>query len=244
MCVIAFDTCFDACSVAIARELEGARVVTGTCEAMATGQAERLLPMLGEVLDEAGLAHRDVTGIAVTTGPGTFTGTRIGVAAARGLALALGVPIVTASTLEVMALAAAADANVRRRLDHLGEASELVVAVDARRGEIYRQRFAARSLSPISHPEVIGLADVDASPHDAIIVGSGAAALVAAMSAAMASSGAAGVHEAHLSGLLPDARFLALTAHKRQPVAHPAPLYLRAPDAKPQAGASLARAPA
>jgi tRNA threonylcarbamoyl adenosine modification protein YeaZ len=70
---------------------------------MDRGQAERLLPMLEEMLAEAGATWRDLDGIGVVTGPGNFTGVRLGVAAARGLALALDIPAAGVSVFEALA---------------------------------------------------------------------------------------------------------------------------------------------
>ena len=87
MNILSFDTCFDACSVAAGR---GLRTLTPSIsfafEAMQKGHAERLLPMVETVMSEAGLAFGALDRIAVTCGPGTFTGTRICVSAARALA--------------------------------------------------------------------------------------------------------------------------------------------------------------
>ena len=86
MKILAFDTCFDGCSVCVA-EQRGAAVValSSRMERFETGHAERLIPMIGEAMDETRVAFGDLDRIAVTVGPGTFTGTRIGIAAARSL---------------------------------------------------------------------------------------------------------------------------------------------------------------
>lgn len=119
--VLAFDTSAAHCAAAL---LVGGRIAAARGEAMATGQAERLVPLLEEVLAGAGLGWRDVTRIGVGTGPGNFTGVRIAVAAARGLALGLGVPAVGVTRLEALA--------------H-GLPGPLAVVEDARRDEIYCQ---------------------------------------------------------------------------------------------------------
>ncbi len=100
---------------------------------MEKGQAERLLPMLGEVLAEGGVGWDDLRAIAVGTGPGNFTGVRIAVAAARGLALGLGLPAVGVTRLEALA--------------H-GLPRPLTVIEDARRGEVYVQLFTTSGDGP------------------------------------------------------------------------------------------------
>ena len=94
---------------------------------MAKGQAERLMPLLQEVLTEADIALSDLSAIGVGTGPGNFTGIRISVSAARGLALSLGIPAVGVSLLDCLTLGA--DAPV-------------LASLDARRDHVYLQRFA------------------------------------------------------------------------------------------------------
>jgi tRNA threonylcarbamoyladenosine biosynthesis protein TsaB len=98
--ILAFDTSAAHCAAAL---LSGHRVLARRDEAMGRGQAERLLPMLEEMLTEAGVGWADLDGLAVCTGPGNFTGLRLGVAAARGLALALDIPAVGVTRFEALA---------------------------------------------------------------------------------------------------------------------------------------------
>jgi tRNA threonylcarbamoyl adenosine modification protein YeaZ len=118
-------------------------------EAMATGQAERLMPLLEEVLAEAGIGWRDLSTLAVGTGPGNFTGVRIAVAAARGLALALGMPAVGVTRLEALA--------------H-GLPRPLRVIEDARRGMVYVQDFPATGAAPRGWPRPGHCRPAGASP--------------------------------------------------------------------------------
>jgi tRNA threonylcarbamoyladenosine biosynthesis protein TsaB len=101
MIVLALDTALDACSVAIARD---DAVLANLSERMQRGQAERLAPMAREAADAAGVSFSELDCVAVTTGPGSFTGVRVGLSFARALALALSKPCIGVSTLEALAL--------------------------------------------------------------------------------------------------------------------------------------------
>ncbi len=95
--ILGFDTSAAHCAAAL---LCGTRIIASRAENMSRGQAERLMPLLQEMLAGAGAEWRDLTAIGVGVGPGNFTGIRISVSAARGLALGLSVPAVGVSTLE------------------------------------------------------------------------------------------------------------------------------------------------
>ena len=130
MNILAIDTALGACSAAL---LVDGNIVAWRYEDRMRGHAERLLPMVEEVLQDAGLPKSDLQGIACTRGPGTFTGVRIGLSAAKGLCLALDIPLAGFTTLEVVAH------NVIG-CDDVSE-GPLCVAHDARRGEVYFQQF-------------------------------------------------------------------------------------------------------
>ena len=98
--VLGFDTSAAHCAAAL---LSGDRLISARQEEMAKGQAERLMPMIEEMLADVGLSWRDLTLIGVGTGPGNFTGIRISVAAARGLALSLGIPAIGIGAAEALA---------------------------------------------------------------------------------------------------------------------------------------------
>ena len=125
--VLAFDTSAAHCAAALL--LPDGRVLT-RLEPMEKGQAERLMPLLEELLREAGLGWSDLTRLAVGTGPGNFTGVRISVAAARGLALGLGIPAIGITRLEALAF---------------GLPRPITVVEDARRGEVYVQGFGTET---------------------------------------------------------------------------------------------------
>jgi len=233
MNVLAFDTCFGAVSAAVRWQSAGGQwLLREAYEEMEIGQAERLMPMIASVMQAAGLAFADLDRIAVTRGPGSFTGVRVGVAAARGLALAASLPVVATTSLHLMAL----------RADRLlGERpqSVIVAAADARRGGLYLQAFTAGACDELSPPEVLSPAEAAhrVAGYDAIAVGSGADTLARA-----AAAGGAGRVEARLAGLQPHAGDLVVLAPALAPAEPVMPLYLRSPDAKPQADAALPRA--
>src|SRR5579862_6116166 len=129
--VLGFDCAGRGCAAAV---LAGGRVAASLAETMERGQAERLMPLIAETLKEAGLSPGELDLIAVTTGPGGFTGIRIGLAAARGLALAAGVPAAGVSNFAACAASVPPDSRQGRAL---------VVAIESKREEFYLQVFAA-----------------------------------------------------------------------------------------------------
>lgn len=206
MLILGLDTCLSSCSVAV---LDGERVLASAREVMARGHQERLAPMAREVMAQAGLAFDRLDRIGVTVGPGSFTGLRVGVAFAKGLALALDRPAVGIGTLE--ALAAEADGLV-------------FPAIDARRGQLYLQAFEdGRALmAPDALPIETAAARVAELSQGRVftLVGSGGS-LIAPMAPAARFLNVEGA----------DARHVARLAAARTP-APLKPLYLRAPDAK------------
>lgn len=227
MMLLAFDTSMAACSAAVWRPDAG--VIAHRFAAMERGHAEALFPMIREVVAEAGTRFADLRAVAVTRGPGSFTGIRVGVAAARGLALATGKPAIAATSLEAIA------AGAMRGLTPEQAGEPFIVAMDARRGQLYCQQFAggrAVSDAQVLTPE----ACADTLPHtECIVVGSGAAALARACGSERSVT-------VVRPGILPDAADLAAVCAERAPESEPlSPLYLREPDAKPQDGFAVAR---
>ncbi|MBI1251987.1 MAG: tRNA (adenosine(37)-N6)-threonylcarbamoyltransferase complex dimerization subunit type 1 TsaB [Alphaproteobacteria bacterium] len=208
--ILAIDTALNACSVAIVR---GDAVLAHTSEAMDRGQAERIAPMARDAAAQAGVAFRAIERIAVTTGPGSFTGVRVGLAFARGLALALKVPCVGISTLEALALERGASGARAGWVSTPGASyGALYLDGDAR---VAPQRFASSDL---------GRAAFASAAQD--------------MAIAVRGPGADRFGETDRffvdAAISPDAAALAAMSAQRDPLRHPpAPLYLRAPDARP-----------
>ncbi|MCW8835308.1 MAG: tRNA (adenosine(37)-N6)-threonylcarbamoyltransferase complex dimerization subunit type 1 TsaB [Rhodospirillales bacterium] len=142
MKILGIDTATTACSAAL---WSGEGVVARRFAVMARGQAEALMPMMRTVMDEGGVAFAELDAIAVTVGPGAFTGLRIGLAAARGLALSVDRPVIAITTMEAVA-AGTEDAERAGR--------NVLVALDAKRSDVYAQLFDS-GLKPIAPPEAI-----------------------------------------------------------------------------------------
>jgi len=244
MRLLALDTALGACSAAV---LIDGRLAGHRLEVMARGHAERLLPMAEEALKEAGLGWDSLDRLAVSVGPGTFTGVRTALAAARGLALALDLPLTGITTLAAVAAAAAREE---------GGEGLLLVALDAHGGLVYAQSFVAgvgngtgtgagESLIPAAlaqpglyEPQaLVALLEAAALPlAELTLAGSGAALVLAAL-------GLQGSNIPVAQSGLPDAAEVARLAAEQpmpgRPYAVPSPLYLRAPDARlptPRAG--------
>ncbi len=213
MIVLGLDTCLNACAVAV---IDGERVLAHMHEPMMRGHQERLAPMAQAVMAEAGLPFAQLNRIGATVGPGSFTGLRVGVAFAKGLGSALGVPAVGVGSLEALAAAS----------------SGMVAAViDARRDQLYLQVFDDGH--PLMAPDVLPLGTAAARLAELTmgrtltLVGPGAHLLTefAPGAAVLAADGC-------------DARAVARLAGSKSPTPI-RPLYLRAPDAKLPGGISL-----
>ena len=128
MNLLAIETATEACSVAL---IHGDEVIARS-ELAPRRHAERVLPMADELLAEAGLARQALDAIAVGRGPGAFTGVRLAVSLAQGMALALDLPVVTISSLAALALEAPDDGD---------DAAAILAVIDARMGEIYAASY-------------------------------------------------------------------------------------------------------
>ncbi len=226
MRVLAIDTALAACSAAVL-DTEHGVIVAHESLPMTRGHAEALMPLVARVMEGAAFDFAALDRIAVTTGPGSFTGLRVGVAAARGFALASGKPAVGLSTLSALAAPFIA-AN---------DARPVVAVVDARHGHVYLQMFGAggRTLVP---PRLASIAEAlrTAATAEPRLVGNAVRLLAAAWPAGERPPAAVEERAA------PDIDWVArLGAASVEVGAPPKPLYLRAPDAQPQDASRLAR---
>jgi tRNA threonylcarbamoyladenosine biosynthesis protein TsaB len=226
MNILAFDSCFGAVSAAVRwQTLLGEWVQHEAIDVQSGGNAERLFQVIERVLEASALDLQDIERIAVTLGPGTFTGLRVGVGAARGLALATGKPVVGLSSL------AATAAQARRLSPELNEQS-LVVAMDARREAHYVQLFGPDG-TQLTDAGLFGAAEAALHISGTMpgknrihIVGSGAEPVADALRALGLDT------HALLTDIQPHAGALALLAPQLAPLSTLVPIYLRQPDAK------------
>ncbi len=213
--ILAVDTALGACSTAICA---GSTVLAYRFEAMDRGHAEALAPMVEAVMAEAKLDFSALARLAVTVGPGTFTGQRVGLAFMRALRLALERPLTGVSSLAVMARAACEETGL----------AQAVALHDARREEVYLQSQKPGDSS--SEPELVGFA---AAMDMLRRLQTPFALAGTAAPRALAELGPA-ANWAHLSSIrAPDARFVAQLASQMEPSTMPVrPLYLRPADAR------------
>lgn len=219
--LLAIETAGSCCSAAVTR---GRAVLASESRMLRYGHAEALLPMIERVTREAGLRPRQLGAVAAAVGPGGFTGIRVGLAAAHGIALASGARLVGVSSFAaVAARVAESGANA--------DGNALLVALDSRRSDIYVQLFAGDG-TPLAAPRAVLPADL--ADHIAAIVDK--ATLLVAGDAAAAAVAALDRHRARtLAGeLVPDALGVAVAGFEQLvagDLAGPVrPLYLRPPD--------------
>jgi tRNA threonylcarbamoyladenosine biosynthesis protein TsaB len=222
--VLAIDTALEACAVAV---LDTDRGLTGRSLPMMRGHAEALMPLVAAVMSTAAVEFSDLDRIAVTVGPGSFTGLRVGVAAARGLALAAGKPAVGLTTLAALA-APFFDAD---------DAKALLAVIDARHDQVYMQLFGPGGRTLIA-PRLAPLRDAvrAAMASPTRIVGNAAKLVDAAWPD----------HERRPAQIAavraPDIAWVArLGAAMTDVSAAVRPLYLREADAQPQQAGILPR---
>jgi len=226
MRVLAIDTALLACSAAVL-DTRHAAVIASESLAMTRGHAEAVMPLVARVMDKANVEFSELDRIAVTTGPGSFTGLRVGIAAARGIALASGKPAVGLTTLACFAA------------PHIAESDSIAVvaAIDARHDHVYLQVFGAGGRTVVQ-PRIAPVREAvrAALTGPTRIVGTAAELIAAAWPA----TEPAPVLVEQLGA--PDIGWVArLGAAAVDGHGPPKPLYLRAPDAQPQDAARLPR---
>ncbi|MET0277027.1 MAG: tRNA (adenosine(37)-N6)-threonylcarbamoyltransferase complex dimerization subunit type 1 TsaB [Pseudorhodoplanes sp.] len=225
MLVLAIDTALEACSAAVFDSADGS-VIASDSQIMVRGHAEALMPILAAVMRQADISYAALDRIAVTVGPGSFTGLRVGIAAARGLALATHKPAIGITTLQALAAPyIAAD-----------PATPVAAAIDGRHKHVYFQLFGVggRVLLP---PRMMPLAEAvhAAAGASARLVGSGAG-LMAELWPEDASPPEIDQRSA------PDIDWVARLGARADPnEALPKPLYLRAAEAHPQTATLVPR---
>ena len=203
--ILVIETASAACSVAL---IDGDRLVEERHELVGRGHAERLLPLVAELI---GRTRPD--SVLVDLGPGSFTGVRVGLAAAHGLRIGWGVPLAGFSSTAILASQAAALA---------GGARDVAVAIAGGHGQLFVQSFGHDPLAPLDPLRSLPPEEAAGVIDAALVLGSGAAALVAARG-----------HGEAVDALprAADARFLPEPLRALPP----RPIYGRAPDAKPLA---------
>ncbi len=210
MLTLSLDTALAAATAVVAKD---GVVLAVRCEPMARGHQEAIATLTRDAMTEAGAAFQDLDRIGVTVGPGSFTGLRVGIAFAKGVALAWNTPLVGIGSLKALAASVSGE--------------RVLATIDAGRGQAYLQ-------TPGGPPEQLPLADALAAAsvsHAGIIVGSGAPLLAEALPSAVIDARA-----------FADPVALArLTADAPTPGGPPQPLYLRAPDAKTLAERGVTR---
>lgn len=207
MIILSIDTALAACAVAV---LDGERTLAQRVVPMERGHQEALAPLVAQAVEEAGVAFHRLARVAVTVGPGSFTGLRVGLAFAKGLALALDIPCIGIGTLEALAA---------------GRRGFVAAVIDARRDQLYLQCFddGAPLMAPdhLPAPEAAARLAELWSGGPAGLVGPGAHLLGGVLAQAGVEPGA-----------WCDPVALARLAAARPASASPMPLYLRAPDAR------------
>jgi tRNA threonylcarbamoyl adenosine modification protein YeaZ len=224
--ILAIDTALGACSACVFQAGEAAPLARESIQ-MDRGHAEALLPLIDRLISHVDGGFESLDRVAVTVGPGSYTGLRVGISAARAIGLAAGIPVVGVATLSAFLAPMLAG----------GTRGLFTAAIDAKHGQIYVQAIAGGGLTIIP-PSLMGL-------RDALrLLGSGPLVLAGSAAPLLAAEAWAQGIEATLTEapLAPEITWVARLGAMADPAsALPKPLYLRGPDAKPQEGARIAR---
>ena len=225
MRVLAIDTALGACAAAVLDSQAGA-ILAAESIGMVRGHAEAVMPLIARVMDAARSEFVELNRIAVTVGPGSFTGLRVGISAARGIALAAGKPAIGLSTLSALAAP-----HVAARAG-----DTIIAAIDARNEQVYFQVFAPNGVTVVTPRLDRVRAAVRAVPVGPTVITGSGALLVAAH---WPSGSPIPRVEDHAA---PDIGWVArLGAAAQEEGSPPKPLYLRRPDARPQDAGRLPR---
>ena len=224
--VLAIDTALGGCSVCVIETGQPVPLAIES-EAMTTGQAEVIMPMIERVMKQVDGGFASLERVVVTVGPGSFTGLRIGIAAARAIGLAASIPVVGVSTLAAYAAP----------LINPQEPGVIAVGIDARHGAVFFQAFTAAGRT-IVLPRVISVKEAGRA------IGAGPVRLAGSGAAALAVEAMALGLKANIADLkaAPDIVWVARLGLAADPATATAkPLYLRAPGATPQENKSVPR---
>ena len=218
MLILALDTALDACAAAVLDTRAG-KLIAVESQSMKRGHAEALMPLIARVMKELGLPFAALDRIAVTTGPGSFTGLRVGLSAARGIGLAAGKPVVGLTTLSAYAAPVVSESGD----------NPVISAIDARHDQIYFQ-VVSHDGSTLVRPKVAPIAEaLEAAQFGAPHLVGNAAAILADR---WPSDSPPPFKVEALAA--PDIIWVAWLGAAVDPAtAPPKPFYLRAPDAKP-----------
>lgn len=229
MTILALDTASGMCAAAL-YDCRTQQLLAEVSHDIGKGHAEVLMDYVAQCFAAAQIARSDVTRIAVNIGPGSFTGVRVGVSAARGLGLALSCPVIGVTGFEALACENAENASLSAQ-----PLLPVLIALSAYRGDIYAQGFAADgtpSTGPIAGNEAELIAVLAQLGADYTLYGSAANQLSAAEGHGRQVTG---------TGAYASIGTFARLAMLRNAGAAPEPLYMRGPDVKPQSGFALPR---
>lgn len=223
MIVLAIDCSASLCAACVYDAAAGHELGRQVLD-LGKGHAEHLMSVIAEALGRSGATYADLDRIAVSVGPGSFTGVRVGVSAARGLALALKIPAVGVTTLEALATETAIKFAGRT----------VLAALDAGRGEIHAALYDDKMQLRFG-PAVTTLEEITEMAVSSQAVLSGTAA-------GLVTGTAGNSFDLGPLGATADIATYARLGATKEPGEKPAPVYLREADAKPQAGFVLPRA--
>ena len=229
MLILAIDTALDACAAAVL-DTQAGQTIAQESQTMKRGHAEALMPLIGRVVAASGASFADLERIAVTTGPGSFTGLRVGLSAARGIALAANIPVIGVTTLTAYAAPMVSEDG-----EH-----PVISAIDARHNHVYLQVVSGNG-SALVRPRVTPIAEaLDAWRFGAPYLVGNAAGILAERWPSHA--------DAPLkvdAQSAPDISWVGWLGAAVSPNTAPArPFYLRAPDAKPSRDQVVGATPA